>query len=87
MESLYLLIPLAVILAGLAVAALLWAVKTGQYEDLEGPAYRILMDDDEAPREVLREGRGESRGEEEPPDPKRENAPKAPQDPPRPPAG
>ena len=69
MEILYLLIPLAVVLVGLAVAALLWAVKTGQYEDMEGPAYRILMDDDEPPREVHREGSDESKREDGRPDP------------------
>jgi len=47
MEILYLLIPIAVVLAALIVWALLWAIKTGQYDDLEGPAHRILMDDDD----------------------------------------
>lgn len=47
MEILYLLIPIAVIVLGVAIWAFLWAVKSGQYEDLEGPAYRILMDDDD----------------------------------------
>lgn len=46
MEILYLLIPLAVLIAIAIVAALLWAVRSGQFEDLEGPAHRILMDDD-----------------------------------------
>ncbi|MEI6413979.1 MAG: cbb3-type cytochrome oxidase assembly protein CcoS [Pseudomonadota bacterium] len=48
MEILYLLIPLAVVLISGAVALLFWAVKNGQFEDLEGPAHRILWDDDEA---------------------------------------
>ncbi len=47
MEILYLLIPIAVIVLGVAIWAFLWAIKSGQYEDLEGPAYRILMDDDD----------------------------------------
>jgi cbb3-type cytochrome oxidase maturation protein len=47
MDILYLLIPLAVVIMIVAVAAFMWAVKSGQYEDLEGPAYRILMDDDD----------------------------------------
>lgn len=46
MEVLYLLIPLAVILAGVIVWAFFWSVKSGQFDDLEGPAHRILMDDD-----------------------------------------
>ena len=47
MDILYLLIPLAVVIMLVAVAAFIWAVKNGQYEDLEGPAHRILMDDDD----------------------------------------
>ena len=44
---LYLLIPLSLILLGLAVWAFFWAVKHDQFEDLEGPAYSILFDEDE----------------------------------------
>ncbi len=47
MEILYLLIPLAVVLMVVAVAGLIWAIRSGQFEDLEGPAWRILMDDDD----------------------------------------
>ena len=32
---------------GVAIAFFLWTVRTGQYDDLEGPAHRILMDDDD----------------------------------------
>jgi cbb3-type cytochrome oxidase maturation protein len=46
MESLYLLIPLSVVLVFLIGVAFWWSVKSGQFDDLEGPAYRILMDDD-----------------------------------------
>jgi cbb3-type cytochrome oxidase maturation protein len=46
MEIIYLLIPISLILLGLIVWILLWAVRDGQYDDLEGPAYRILMDED-----------------------------------------
>jgi cbb3-type cytochrome oxidase maturation protein len=45
-EILYLLIPLSVVLIFLIVWVFLWAVKSGQFDDLEGPAHRILMDDD-----------------------------------------
>jgi cbb3-type cytochrome oxidase maturation protein len=48
MEVLYLLIPIAVLIAAGIVWALLWAVRSGQFDDLEGPAHRILMDDDDA---------------------------------------
>ena len=46
MEILYLLVPLAVILAGVIVWAFLWSIRSGQFDDLEGPAHRILMDED-----------------------------------------
>lgn len=46
MEIVYLLVPLAVLLAGVIVWIFFWAVKSGQFDDLEGPAHRILMDDD-----------------------------------------
>ena len=49
MEILYLLIPLAVVLMAVAIAFFLWTVRSGQYDDLEGPAHRILMDDDQPP--------------------------------------
>jgi len=47
MEVLYMLIPIALILVVIIGFALFWAIRTGQYEDMEGPAYRILMDDDD----------------------------------------
>ncbi len=47
MNIIYLLIPIALMLVGLGIAAFLWAVKSGQFEDLEGPAHRILFDDDD----------------------------------------
>ena len=46
MDILYLLIPLSVILVFLAGAIFWWTVKSGQFDDLEGPAHRILQDDD-----------------------------------------
>lgn len=49
MEILYLLVPLAVILAVVIVWAFLWSIRSDQFDDLEGPAHRILMDKDETP--------------------------------------
>jgi len=46
-EILYILIPLAVILAAVAIAAFVLSVRSGQYDDLDGAAHRILMDDDD----------------------------------------
>jgi len=46
METLYLLIPISVVLVFLIAIAFWWSLRNGQFDDLEGPAYRILMDDD-----------------------------------------
>lgn len=46
MDILYLLIPMSLILVLLIGWAFWWAVKSGQFDDMEGPAYRVLMDDD-----------------------------------------
>jgi cbb3-type cytochrome oxidase maturation protein len=46
MESLYLLIPFSVLLVFLIGGIFWWTIRSGQLDDLEGPAYRILMDDD-----------------------------------------
>ncbi len=48
MGSLYLLIPLSILLVGAAVWAFFWAVNHGQFEDLDEPA-RAILDDDPAP--------------------------------------
>ncbi|GAB1368211.1 hypothetical protein MASR1M42_07600 [Azonexus hydrophilus] len=48
MEVVYLLVPVSVVLVfGIAVA-FWWSVKSGQFDDLEGPGFKVLMDDDEA---------------------------------------
>ncbi len=46
MEIIYLLIPISLLLLGLILWVLFWAVRDGQYDDMEGPAHRILMDED-----------------------------------------
>jgi cbb3-type cytochrome oxidase maturation protein len=46
MDILLLLIPLSVVLVLLVGAGFWWSVKSGQFDDLEGPAHRILADDD-----------------------------------------
>jgi cbb3-type cytochrome oxidase maturation protein len=46
MEILYLLIPVSVLIVGIIIWALFWAIRSGQYDDLEGPRHQILMDDD-----------------------------------------
>jgi len=47
MSTLYLLIPLAAILVIVAAGLFIWSIKSGQFEDMEGPGFRVLMDDDE----------------------------------------
>lgn len=46
MEILYLLIPVSIALLVLIALAFAWAVRSGQMDDLEGPAERLLQDDD-----------------------------------------
>ncbi len=45
MTSLAWLIPAALLMGGMGLAAFLWALKSGQYEDLDGAAYRALEDE------------------------------------------
>ena len=45
LDVLYLLIPASILLALVALALFLWAIHTGQFDDLETPAIRILYDD------------------------------------------
>ena len=42
----YLLVPLSVILVFVIAVIFWWSLRNGQFEDLEGPGYRVLMDDD-----------------------------------------
>jgi cbb3-type cytochrome oxidase maturation protein len=46
MDILFLMIPVSVVLVFLIGAVFWWSIRQGQFEDMEGPAYRILMDDD-----------------------------------------
>jgi cbb3-type cytochrome oxidase maturation protein len=46
MSMLVYLIPAALFLGGMSLIAFLWALRSGQYEDLDGAAQRILLDDD-----------------------------------------
>ncbi|MGO1191416.1 cbb3-type cytochrome oxidase assembly protein CcoS [Vibrio casei] len=47
MESLYLLIPIAIIFVCIAVAVFIWAVKTEQFDDLDRQGHSILFDDND----------------------------------------
>jgi cbb3-type cytochrome oxidase maturation protein len=48
-DSLYLLVPIALIFCAIAIKLLLWAIDSGQYDDLDKEAWRILADDAPAP--------------------------------------
>ncbi len=49
MDIIYVLIPLSILLISIAVLVFFWAVKGGQFDDLDSPAHRILFDDDDEP--------------------------------------
>ncbi len=46
MNTLIYLIPIALFLGGLGLGAFLWSIRSGQYEDLDGAAWRVLDDGD-----------------------------------------
>lgn len=46
LSILYLIIPLSLIIVAVAIAVFFWAVRSGQFDDLEGPAHRVLDDAD-----------------------------------------
>jgi cbb3-type cytochrome oxidase maturation protein len=52
MESLYLLIPLSIVLVFVIAVIFWWSVRSGQFDDLEGPGYRVVSDDDTPPVEA-----------------------------------
>lgn len=62
MSSLYFLIPIALVLLAGAIWAFVWSVRSGQFDDMEGPAHRILMDDDDPM--IPEESRIKSRSDE-----------------------
>lgn len=47
MTVLYILVPVAIVLVAIAILVFNWAVNSGQYDDLDGPAHSILFDDEE----------------------------------------
>ncbi len=50
MNIIYLLLPVALVLVVVIIWVFFWAVKSDQFDDMEGPAHQILMDDDEEDR-------------------------------------
>jgi len=49
-ETIFVLLPLALLIAAIAVGFFVWAARSGQFDDLETPAVRILFDDPPSPR-------------------------------------
>jgi len=60
MSNLIFLIPIALFLGGLGLAAFIWSLSNGQYEDLDGAAERILIDEEDG-EEPKSRARGEER--------------------------
>ena len=52
MSVLYIVLPLALLIAAGGVVAFIWAARQGQFDDLETPAHRILFDDESPERQV-----------------------------------
>ncbi|WP_025995224.1 cbb3-type cytochrome oxidase assembly protein CcoS [Pseudomonas viridiflava] len=48
MPALYIMIPAALVLVAVAIYIFFWAVDSGQYDDMDGPAHSILFDDQDA---------------------------------------
>ena len=49
MTILYLLIPLGLLVLGVAIGMFFWATRSGQFDDLDTPGWSVVMDDDRAP--------------------------------------
>lgn len=70
MSMLYVLIPLALMLLAAAVWALIWAIRSGQFDDLESHGWSVVLDDDQKPPpdpEDRPAGGGGTTDDEEPP--------------------
>jgi len=59
MSMLYVLIPLALMLLAVAVWALVWAIRSGQFDDLESHGWSVVLDDDQRPPPDPESGAGE----------------------------
>jgi cbb3-type cytochrome oxidase maturation protein len=51
MEILYVLIPVSVALVFAIAVVFWWSVRSGQFDDLEGPGFKVLMDEDPLPEQ------------------------------------
>lgn len=60
----YLLLPISLLLVAVVIAVLVWAANSGQFDDLEGPAERLLMDDDDVPDSTRQSAQRASKDDE-----------------------
>jgi len=63
MTIIFVLIPLGLVLLALAIWAFFWAAGSGQFDDLESPAWRILLDDDRHPPDGGNDERDDAGGQ------------------------
>ena len=54
MDVIYILLPVALVIVIIIIAIFYWAVRSDQFDDLEGPAHRILMDDDDSEHKIIK---------------------------------
>lgn len=67
MDALYVMIPVAIVIVALAIRLLFWAVDSGQYDDMDGPAHSILFDDeDPGHRAGVQEAKGNNNDQDSP---------------------
>ena len=62
MEILVILVPLALMLGGAGLAAFLWSLRSGQYDDLDGAAWRAIADDEPLPPQPAKAAQSTERG-------------------------
>ena len=74
MSIIYLMIPLGIILLGLAIWALVWAIRSGQFDDLESQGWSVVLDDDSKPREGDRQAGAEDESRERDPGEKQDES-------------
>ncbi len=66
MDILFVILPLALLIAAIAVAAFVWAARSGQFDDLDTPGRRMLLDDIPVPSQPEEEGEAAEGGSEAP---------------------
>ena len=65
MSMLYVLIPLALVLLLVAILALIWAIRSGQFDDLESHGWSVVLDDDQKPPPLDEDGEAKEKQEKD----------------------